>query len=184
MAVVAMVEPEIAEKTVPATTATTASRPGTWRISRSMPSMTFEREPGVKQHLAHQHEQRDRRQREVDDRSHAVARDLREADVAAEKQHGADQVDRDERDRDRQPMNSSTVEPPSSSSDAICHDIMPTTPSRRRHGVVARRRARPAPGDACGRRIRSRAGQSRPASARAVHHSGVTSVLIETAPAA
>ena len=29
MAVVAMVEPEIAENTVPATTATTASRPGT-----------------------------------------------------------------------------------------------------------------------------------------------------------
>jgi hypothetical protein len=36
-----MVEPEIAENTVPATTATTASRPGTWRISRSMASIAF-----------------------------------------------------------------------------------------------------------------------------------------------
>ena len=38
IAVVAIVEPEIAEKTVPATTATTARRPGTCAISRSMPS--------------------------------------------------------------------------------------------------------------------------------------------------
>src|SRR5690349_6567712 len=36
-----MVEPEIAEKMVPATTATTANRPGTWAIRRSTPSMTF-----------------------------------------------------------------------------------------------------------------------------------------------
>src|SRR6202007_3237071 len=45
MAVVAMVEPEIAEKTVPATTATTASRPGTCRTSRSTPSITFTASP-------------------------------------------------------------------------------------------------------------------------------------------
>ena len=45
MAVVAMVEPEIAENTVPATTATTARRPGTWRISRSTPSITFNASP-------------------------------------------------------------------------------------------------------------------------------------------
>ena len=41
IAVVAMVEPEIAENTVPATTATTASRPGTCLIRRSTPSMTL-----------------------------------------------------------------------------------------------------------------------------------------------
>ena len=41
MAVVAMVEPEIAEKMVPATTATTARRPGTCAIRRSTPSITF-----------------------------------------------------------------------------------------------------------------------------------------------
>ena len=40
-----MVEPEIAENTVPATTATTASRPGTWRISRSTPSITLMARP-------------------------------------------------------------------------------------------------------------------------------------------
>jgi hypothetical protein len=45
MAVVAMVEPEIAENTVPATTATTARRPGTWRIRRSTPSMTLVARP-------------------------------------------------------------------------------------------------------------------------------------------
>ena len=42
---VAIVEPEIAENTVPATTAMTASRPGTWRISRSMPSITLTARP-------------------------------------------------------------------------------------------------------------------------------------------
>ena len=36
-----MVEPEIAENTVPATTATTERRPGTRQISRSMASMAF-----------------------------------------------------------------------------------------------------------------------------------------------
>ena len=41
MAVVAMVEPEIAENTVPETTATTASRPGTCLIRRSTPSITL-----------------------------------------------------------------------------------------------------------------------------------------------
>src|SRR5260221_10927786 len=45
IAVVAMVEPEIAENTVPATTATTARRPGTWRIRRSTPSITFTARP-------------------------------------------------------------------------------------------------------------------------------------------
>ncbi len=40
-----MVDPEIAENTVPATTATTASRPGTRRISRSTPSITLSAMP-------------------------------------------------------------------------------------------------------------------------------------------
>ena len=45
MAVVAMVEPEMAEKTVPAATAMTASRPGTCLISRSTPSITLSASP-------------------------------------------------------------------------------------------------------------------------------------------
>ena len=45
MAVVAMVDPEMAEKTVPATTATTAKRPGTRMMSRSTPSMTLKAKP-------------------------------------------------------------------------------------------------------------------------------------------
>src|SRR5829696_1279022 len=40
-----MVEPEMAENTVPATTATTASRPGTCAISRSTPSITLRARP-------------------------------------------------------------------------------------------------------------------------------------------
>jgi hypothetical protein len=42
---------------VPATTATTARRPGTCAISRSMPSITLTAR-SVEQHLAHQHEER------------------------------------------------------------------------------------------------------------------------------
>ena len=38
---VAIVEPEIAENTVPATTATTESRPGTRQMRRSMASIAF-----------------------------------------------------------------------------------------------------------------------------------------------
>jgi len=45
IAVVAIVEPEMAENTVPATTATTASRPGTCRIRRSTASITFTASP-------------------------------------------------------------------------------------------------------------------------------------------
>src|SRR6267142_3195987 len=45
IAVVAMVEPEIAENTVPATTATTARRPGTCRIRCSTPSITLTARP-------------------------------------------------------------------------------------------------------------------------------------------
>ena len=44
-AVVAMVEPEIAENTVPATMAITASRPGTRRISSAKASIAFSATP-------------------------------------------------------------------------------------------------------------------------------------------
>ncbi len=128
MAVVAMVEPEIAEKIVPATTVTTASRPGTCRMMRSMPSITLMREAGVEQHLAHQDEKRNRRQAEIERRGDAVARDLLQPGLAAEKQDGADNIDRDEGDRDRHPDNSSTVEPPSRSSEAICQDMLTRAP--------------------------------------------------------
>ncbi len=45
MAVVAMVEPEIAENIVPATSATTARRPGTRRITASTASIDFMASP-------------------------------------------------------------------------------------------------------------------------------------------
>ena len=44
-AVVAMVEPEIAENTVPATMAMTESRPGTRRISSEKASIAFSATP-------------------------------------------------------------------------------------------------------------------------------------------
>ena len=98
IAVVAMVEPEIAENTVPATTATTASRPGTWRISRSMPSITLSARPvwnstspirtnsgiGVSEKLI--------------TAATLLRSNLMQSGVAAEKQHRADDVDGDERE--------------------------------------------------------------------------------------
>jgi len=62
----------------------------------------LEREPGVKQHLAHQDEQRDRRQREIHHRGDAVARQLLQARLTTEKQVGADDVDSEEREGDRE----------------------------------------------------------------------------------
>ena len=84
-----MVEPEIAEKIVPATTATTASRPGTCGDQALHAVDHLHRDAGVKQHLAHQDEERDRREGEAGDRDHAVARELRHARLAAEAQIAA-----------------------------------------------------------------------------------------------
>ncbi len=51
----------------------------------------------MEEHLAHQNEKRNRCQREIDHRCDAVAGDLVQAGIAAEKQNGADQVDGNER---------------------------------------------------------------------------------------
>jgi hypothetical protein len=59
-------------------------------------------QPGMEQHLAHQDEQRNRRQREAGDRLHAVARELHHAGVAAEEDRGAEQVDGKKSEPDRQ----------------------------------------------------------------------------------
>ena len=97
-----MVEPEIAENTVPATTATTASRPGTWAISRSMPSITFTARPvwnstspistnsgiGVSEKLVTE--------------LTALRASCTKPGLAAEPEPGADDVDDEERERDRQ----------------------------------------------------------------------------------
>jgi hypothetical protein len=98
-----MVDPEIAENTVPATTATTARRPGTCRMRRSTPSMTFTGEPGVEQHFAHQDEERNGRERKARHRADAVPRQLHQARLAAEEEHRAEQVDHQEGERHRQP---------------------------------------------------------------------------------
>jgi hypothetical protein len=56
----------MAENTVPATTATTDSRPGTRQMARSMASIAAHRDAGAEQDLAHQDEERDRRERELE----------------------------------------------------------------------------------------------------------------------
>ena len=83
-AVVAMVEPEIAENTVPATIAIT-DKPARHAADQQREGVDrLQRHAGVEQHLAHQHEERDRRQREAGDRLHGVARELRQPGLAAE----------------------------------------------------------------------------------------------------
>ena len=123
MAVVAMVEPEIAENTVPATTATTASRPGTWRTRRSIPSITLSASPvwnstspistnsgiGVSEKLI---------------TAAALLRTiwLRPASPPRNSIAPTMLMAMNEK-ATGMPMNRSTVEPPSSSSEASCQDI-------------------------------------------------------------
>src|SRR5512145_283727 len=137
IAVVAMVEPEMAENTVPATTATTASRPGRRRISRSMPSITFSASPvwnrispistnrgmGVSENA-------------VTELTLLRASWARPGSPPMYSQAPTMLTVMKVR-ATGMPMNSSTVDPPSISQAAITHPVM-RTPSCRAHGVVAR----------------------------------------------
>src|SRR6185369_3125662 len=137
IAVVAMVEPEIAENTVPATTATTASRPGTWAISRSMPSITFTARPvwkrispistnsgiGVSEKL-------------VTELTALRASCTKPGSPPSQSQAPTMLTTRKEKATGR-PRNSSTVEPPSSSQAAKVQPLM-TPASCGAHRVVAR----------------------------------------------
>src|SRR5215831_17639118 len=134
MAVVAMVEPEMAEKTVPATTATTASRPGTWRTRRSIPSMTFSASPvwkrtspirtksgiGVSEKL-------------ITAAALFLSIWLKPASPPRNKIAPTILIAMKAKATGR-PMNRSSVEPPSSSSEASCQDI--SAPLGRRHRIV------------------------------------------------
>src|SRR5881628_2787620 len=135
IAVVAMVEPEIAENTVPATTATTASRPGTCRISRSTPSITLTASPvwnstspirmnsgiGVSEKLA-------------TEPTELRANWTRPASPPRNNHAPSRLITRNENATGR-PRNSSRVEPPSISHAAASHDMALAG----RHRVVARR---------------------------------------------
>src|SRR6185369_16595382 len=139
IAVVAIVEPEIAENTVPATTATTASRPGTWRTSRSIPSITLTASPvwnstspirtksgiGVSAKLATE---------ETALRESCTRPGSPPTHNAAPTRFTARKVK-----ATGSPRKSSSVEPPRRSHAANCQSM-----SGRRHGVFARR-ARPEP---------------------------------------
>src|ERR1043166_6573659 len=139
MAVVAMVEPEIAENTVPATTATTASRPGTCRISRSIPSITLSARPvwnktspistnrgmGVSEKLA---------------TATTLLRMICSSPAAPPRNSAAPirLTARNEKATGT-PANSSTVEPPKSSSAPMCQEGMSTPLSGGRDRVRPRR---------------------------------------------
>src|SRR5438270_7855328 len=130
-----MVEPEIAENTVPATTATTASRPGTWRIRCSTPSITFTASPvwnstspmrmksgmGVSEKLA-------------TDPTELRANWTSPASPPRNSHAPSRLITRNENATGR-PRNSSAVEPPSISHAAASHDMALAG----RHRVVARR---------------------------------------------
>src|SRR3979409_2257449 len=135
MAVVAMVEPEIAENTVPATTATTARRPGTCRIRCSTPSITFTASPvwnstspmrmksgmGVSEKLA-------------TEPTELRANCTRPASPPRNSHAPSRLITRNENATGR-PRNSSTVDPPSISHAAASHDMALAGRDR----VVARR---------------------------------------------
>ena len=100
IAVTAIVEPDTAEKIVPATTATTASCPGTFVIRRSTASITFTARPvwnrtspistnigmGVSEKLATEFD--------------AIARELNQARFTAQKYDGANKVYRQKAESD------------------------------------------------------------------------------------
>src|SRR5262249_47579567 len=130
-----MVEPEIAENTVPATTATTARRPGTCRMRCSTPSMTFTASPvwnstspirmksgiGVSEKLA-------------TEPTLLRASCTSPGSPPRNSQAPITLITRNENATGR-PRNSSTVEPPSISQAAASQDIG----LARRYRVVARR---------------------------------------------
>jgi hypothetical protein len=102
IAVVAIVEPEIAENTVPRPPQPRQAAPAL--ADQVLDSVDhFHREPRVEQHFAHEDEQGNGGEREARDRPDAVARELDQARLAAEEQPRAQQVDHQERERDRQP---------------------------------------------------------------------------------
>ena len=116
----------------------TARRPGTCADQPLDAVDHLDREAGVEQHLAHQHEERDRRQREAHHRADAVARQLRQARLAAEPEPGAEQVDREERERDRQAEEEQARSSRRASSHAAPTQPITIRTSCRAHGVVAR----------------------------------------------
>src|SRR6187549_3829436 len=132
-----MVEPEIAEKTVPATTATTARRPGTCAISRSMPSITLTASPvwkstspistksgiGVSEKL-------------ITELTLFLASWARPGSPPSQSQAPSRLMARNENATGR-PRKSRTVEPASNSHAAPTQPIT-VAPSCRAHGIVAR----------------------------------------------
>src|SRR5258706_123708 len=130
-----MVEPEIAENTVPATTATTASRPGTCRISRSTPSITFTASP-VWTSTAPRRIKGGRGGRK------SLATNRREWGATwtspaspPRNSHAPSRLITRNENATGRPRNSSTVEPPSISHAAASHDMALAGRDR----VVARR---------------------------------------------
>ncbi len=169
IAVVAIVDPEIAENTVPATTATTASRPGTCRIRRSTASMTLIANPVWKRTSPI----RMKSGIGVSEKLMTAALLLRSSwcrPASPPRNRMAPMMLMAMKENATgMPRNSKTIEPPRRRREANCHDMC-SAASRSFRTLKPRHRAgagRLTRGDACESRIRSRATQRRPASARA-----------------
>src|SRR3954464_7921758 len=131
-----MVEPEMAENTVPATTATTARRPGSCRIRRSTPSITFTASPvwnstspirmnsgiGVSEKLATE--------------PTLLRASCTSPASPPRKSHAPSRLITRNENATGSPTKSSTVEPPSIRHAAASHDMAPLAGRDR---VVARR---------------------------------------------
>ena len=171
-----MVEPEIAEKIVPATTATTARRPGTCAMSRSTPSITFTAMPvwnstspirmksgiGVREKLVIE---------TTLFRASCCTPTSPPSQISAPAIFTAMKVK-----ATGSPAKSSSVEPPSISHAANCHDIQAaeTASSRGPRSPCIRRRMRNS--------ISIASSANATGSGASNHHSGVIKVLIVIAP--
>ena len=139
---------------------------------------------GVKKHLAHEHEQRNRGERKVHDRGRAVAHHLIEPGGAAQEDGRAHDVYGNERKSDRQAHEQQRGR---------------TTEEQQRGGLPGHRRVaglyaadtassrgrRSAKASRCMRNKNSSASSANAAGiGRSSHHSGITSVLIDSEPLA
>ncbi len=181
-----MVEPEIAENTVPATTATTARRPGTWRIRRSMPSITFSASPvwnrispistksgiGVSEKL---------------ETATTLLRTICSMPTTPPRNSAAPMrlMARNEK-ATGMPMNSRTVEPPSNNKAPACQDMMRLVSSKKAQEAetASDRGSRSDSAKVRMRKMNSIATIRKHTGIGAkIHHSGSTRVLIDTEPA-
>ena len=143
----------------------------------------LERHPAVKQHFAHQHEERDGRERETGNRLHRVARELGEPGLAAEKEDGADHVEREESEGDRQAEPHHRDEAPEQENAALDPAHVLTILACQLTEVASMRRVRSPLSRRSKRKTNSTASSAKvTGSGASSHHSGNTRFLMVIAP--